>query len=110
MWPFSRKKKIYPIALSPRVRDIVEALFFPAERAEVIRLLESECGLSLPLFFSNEPSSYDQVRLAVLKMSNGNVDKLKEQIKEAHVDWRDVIMAAEFGFNPENHKTWDPRR
>lgn len=37
-----------------------------------------------------------RVQLAALKLSDGNLEKLKEWIAQANMDFRDVIMAAEY--------------
>ena len=40
--------------------------------------------------------------------SLGSVERLKEAIRLAQEDWRDLLMAAEFG-NPESDETRFPR-
>ena len=38
----------------------------------------------------------ERVQLALIKLSDGNVDKLREFIEVAKIDWRDVLAWAEY--------------
>jgi len=58
----------------------------------------------------NRPGS-PRVRLAILKLANGDLEKLKEHTKVAIVDFRDVLTMAEYprftneiGFNKADKK------
>ena len=39
---------------------------------------------------------YHRVRLAALKLANGNIDQLRRQINIAKLDYRDVLAPAEY--------------
>ena len=66
------------------LRDFGEALLF-----EVFSIL-NEYGKQ----DWNEPSS--RVQLAILKLANGDINKLSEQTKVAIRDYRDVLAEAEY--------------
>jgi hypothetical protein len=44
----------------------------------------------------------------VLKLSEGRLDKLRHYVKEGQIDWRDVLIAASFGFSVDADELWDP--
>ena len=58
-------------------------------------MLLNECGRTLPLMSDATPKSLEQIRLAVIKLANGNLDDLRRHVQTAKRDWRDVIVAAE---------------
>jgi len=48
----------------------------------------------------------ERIRFAALKLSNGNVLKLLKAIDMARRDWRDLLMAADFGNDLNAHEKW----
>ena len=84
-----------PVELTETVRHKVCQLFSGGQQAIAIRLLEKECGHSLPIDDRASPKDLDRVRLAVLKLSGGKLSELRRQIEVARMDWRDVLGAAE---------------
>jgi len=50
----------------------------------------------------------ERIRFAVLKLSQGNLARLNQQISDAKRDWRDVLIAAGFAHNLTEHKEWKP--
>ncbi len=50
----------------------------------------------------------ERIRFAVLKLSEGNMDKLIQAIELAQAGWRDVLMASGFGEDVEAHNRWSP--
>ena len=82
---------------------------FPAEAEAVAELLREHCGPTLPLVAATDPkwtALVERVRFAVLRLSCGDRTKLDAAIASAHVDWRDVLLAAGFG-GPDAHLQWD---
>ena len=67
------------------VERIIRRDFASELRPEAARLLE--------LYQSNEPH---RVRLAVLKLAQGNLTRLTAQVENARMDFRDVLMWAEY--------------
>jgi hypothetical protein len=50
--------------------------------------------------------SVERVQLAALKISKGDIDALLEAIRIAQIDWRDVLVAAEFATSLSAHTEW----
>ena len=96
------------IPLSAAVRQRLEILFAEPARTQAVELLERDCGDGLPMTSHADLDFYDRIRLAVLKLSNGNLDTLRRQIENAHFDWRDVLVAAGFGSDVAAHSKWMP--
>jgi len=81
---------------------------FPfAQWTEVTELLVRECGNNLSFLQDLDEYGLERFRFAALKLSGGQIEKLREAIHLAKADWRDLLMAAGFG-NPETHKQWFP--
>ena len=92
--------------LSPPTKRLVE-LFFPSKDvAEASRWLDEECGHHLPACQNLDEVGMERIRFAAIKLSQGNIPKLLEAIDQARVDWRDLLMAADFGYDVEAHQTW----
>jgi hypothetical protein len=43
---------------------------------------------------------------SALKLSGGRMDKLREAVKLANTDWRDLLVAAGFADSVDAHKHW----
>jgi hypothetical protein len=54
-----------------------------------------------------EPPLLERVLLAVLRVSRGDPASLQACIARALVDWRDVLLEADFG-SRDAHERWDP--
>lgn len=67
-----------------------------------------DCGDNLPLSGAATPVGLERIRFAVLKLSGGDLNELQRAIDLAKADWRDVLVAAGFGSDPNVHKTWWP--
>ena len=84
-----------PVLLTETVSRKVRSLF-PAEQcSDAIHLLEKECGRNLPFHEDADPQKLERVRLAVVKLSGGNLAELRNQVDVAKRDWRDVLAIAE---------------
>ena len=95
-----------PPKLSPRTRQLVEKIFGPKRVAEAVQWLEDECGDNLPFCKKHDEYQMERIRFAVLKLSQGNIQKLLAAIDEARMDWRDLFMAADFGYDVNAHELW----
>lgn len=91
--------------MSPHTLQIISTLFHKNSHQQVVDLLEKECGHT-QLRTSGSEAGLERIHFAVLKLSEGNIEKLKHEIKEAMIDWRDVLMAADFGTDVEAHVKW----
>ena len=94
----TQSRQFEPVPLSEIVIAKIDQAFAPHDRREAMDTLVNECGRNLPLKAEATSRSLDQIRLAVLKLANGDLDELRRQVQTAKSDWRDVIVAAE---NPE---------
>ncbi|MCB1607359.1 MAG: hypothetical protein KDI71_10330 [Xanthomonadales bacterium] len=86
------------------------ATIFPIEARDAARQLIAErCWSSLPLASPEcEPASFDRIRFAVIKLSAGDLERLRRVIDRAHADWRDILLAADFGEDINAHLSWNP--
>jgi len=96
--------------LTPAVSQKIEALFPLEGREAAAQMIAERCGADLPLSnnMGPDPSAFDRVRFAVLKLSGGDLERLRREIESAHIDWRDTLMAAGFGMDIHAHLQWNP--
>jgi len=95
-----------PPPLNSRTRQLVEAIFSRKDVEEVVRWLEEECGNNISGCEKSDAAGMERIRFAVLKLSEGNTAKLLGAIDDARMDWRDLFMAAGFGFDVNEHQRW----
>ena len=96
------------VALSAQTRRRLEALFPIECRARAEALLVEECGANLPFQADATPETLERIRFATLKLSRGTVDGLCEAVQLAQLDWRDLLVAAEFADDVRAHERWMP--
>jgi len=89
-----------------RTVAIIRRLFPEAQHDVVCDVLARECGTNLPFCEACTGEQLERVRFAVLKLSGGDLDKLRRTVHDAQRDWRDVLMAAGFGHVLEAHRQW----
>src|SRR5262245_12379971 len=94
------------VGLSDRTRRLVEHLFLPQERTAAVALLEAECGANLPFMSRETPESLERIRFAALRLSHGSMAELRRAVSVAKVDWRDVLVAAQFANDLDAHQAW----
>ncbi len=94
------------IELSERTTELIDKIFRPIDRSEVRQLLEIECAEIIPNCEDYDKYEMERIRISVLKLSEGEMDKLVSAIQLAQIDWRDLFMAAGFGHDPEAHTKW----
>ena len=96
--------------MSPRLSQDTERritlLFAPGARAEVAQRLLHECGNNLPFCEGKDEFELERIRFSALKPSAGNIDKLKEAVKLAKTNWRDLLVAAGFANDTTAHQRW----
>src|SRR5437870_2392936 len=96
------------VRLSPETERNIAKLFPPGSRAEASELLLKQCGNNLPFCEKLNEFQLERVRFSALKVSAGNIDKLREAIELAKMDWRDLLVAAGFATDVTAHKRWIP--
>jgi hypothetical protein len=89
------------LPLSPRTRELVARWFRPEDREAAEGLL-----LSLPAF--PVPAEYQNERLcfAAIKLGDGSLETLRQAVELGRTDYRDLLMAADFGHDIQAHETW----
>ena len=92
--------------LSPHTRQLVEVFFSSKDRSEASHWLEEECGNTLPSCGQQNEYGMERSRFAAIQLSKGDLHKLLDAIDEARMDCRDVLMAADFGFDVNAHEEW----
>ena len=90
--------------MSTLVTGVVEHFFHGDVRSAVTAVLLHECGFGLPLASGAE--LVERIRLAVLKLADGDADAVRDHAKAASLDWRDVLVAADFGDDIAAHVKW----
>jgi hypothetical protein len=68
-----------PVTLTETVSPKLRSLFPAAQHADAIRLLEKGCGRNLPFYEDADPQKLERVRLAVVKLSGGNLAELRNR-------------------------------
>ena len=94
--------------LSQATERRVSLLFAPEERDEVRRILEDKCGNNLPFCKDLDSIQLERIRFGVLKLSEGNREKLERAVRLAAQDWRDLLMASGFANDVHAHESWVP--
>jgi hypothetical protein len=91
--------------LSPQTQERIDLLFKEKiDREEVARLLIEECGNNLPFLQDLDEHGLERFRFAVLKLSEGDLAKLKSALNLAKTDWRDLLVAADFAQDIKAHE------
>jgi len=85
---------------------VIERLFPLDQHEAVSALLAAECGTNLPFCETHDSAALERIRFAVLMLSDGDLDKLRGIVSQAKVDWRDVLVAAGFGYSLTAHDRW----
>lgn len=96
------------IELGRATRARIRALFPQSDWPAVQELLLHECGDNLPFVEPQFGRLAERIRFAVLKLSGGDLEKLRRGVAEAQIDWRDTLVAAGFGGDARAHKRWKP--
>jgi hypothetical protein len=97
-----------PPELSTRTQGQIEVLFDAEERDAVSGILRDQCGGNLPLLDETDERDIERIRTAALKMSEGDLEKLRKAVAVARSDWRDLLVAAGFGHDPLADTRWEP--
>lgn len=93
-------------AISPAVEERLALLFAPDEQERVRQILVERCGENIAGW---RMAGFDRLHCAVLKLSEGKVDKLERAVALAKRDVRDVLVWSGFGL-PDMWRDWMPER
>jgi hypothetical protein len=98
------------VELSTRTANHVRALFAGDQVADVVRLLTENCAETLPIVGPGAtPSTLERIRFAALRLSAGDMDRLRYAVELANTDWRDLLVGALFADDIHAHQKWTPR-
>jgi len=91
-------------SLPSSVIGAIENLFTPEERETIANMMVEECNAEK--IYASSEAGVERIQLAVLKLSDGDANKFLAAIGLAQIDWRDVLVAAGFGYDVEAHMKW----
>jgi hypothetical protein len=95
--------------LSDATQLRLNRLFAERDRVEASRLLAEDCNkASMHLPSSASTREVERCHFAALKLSRGKLESLVEAIALAQTDYRDLLMAADFGEDASAHWDWLP--
>ena len=94
--------------LSSETLKRLAALFAGADYEQAHRILVEECGNNLPFDHDLDEFELERIRFAALKLSKGELSRLREAVERAQIDSRDILMDAGFGQDVDAHKAWFP--
>jgi len=83
-----------PVGLTPAVVDEIARQFSPEQCEEVKRILDRECGRTIPFCRKATAEELEYIRLCVLRLSKGNFSELRRWVELANIDQRDVMLPA----------------
>ena len=86
----------------------VMALFSGDAARAAEHLLVHQCGSNLPFCEDTDAAGMERIRFAALKLSGGDLAKLSVAVELGKTDWRDLLVAAGFADDPQEHQRWDP--
>jgi len=91
--------------LTPRTVQLINKFFDEDDRELVMSVIIDESGTNLSL--GNEFSTgMERIRFAMIKLSNGELNRLDLAIELAKKDWRDLLVAAGFENDINAHNIW----
>lgn len=98
------------VELTAKTKAHIRALFPAGKVPEAMRLLVEDCSGQLPFAAGACPASRERIWFAALRVSGGDLARLREAIRLARVDWRDLLVAALFATDTRAHERWQPQR
>lgn len=98
------------LTLSQKTENVLKGFFPERLRGEARKLIETLCGNNLPFCENYNSEEMERIRFSAIKLSEGKIDKLCDAIDLAESDWRDLLMAANFGHDPQGHIKWYKNR
>lgn len=87
--------------LSPRTEELIGRFFEPSEQAAARHLLMSE-----PFRGSSGEYCSERLCFAAIKLSEGSMEELRRAVDLAEIDFRDLLVAADFGHDVHAHDVW----
>lgn len=92
--------------LGPLAQELLSAVCPDAVRNEIATLLADSC--SIGLLDRERPVAWgdfvDRVQLAALRGSGWDVDKIRHSVALASLDWRNLLVQADFAADLSAHR------
>lgn len=95
-----------PIHLSSRCERVATHLFDASRCTHIRNRLISEASDNIPFHENSDSAEMDRIRFAIMKlvsMPNADEDVVFALAKQ---DWRDLFVAAGFGYSADEHNQW----
>jgi hypothetical protein len=89
--------------VTTRLESAAGVIFGPAEAAMAVARLDQHCSADR---LHAAPEMIERIAAAALKKSEGSLEKLEAAMELAARDWRDLLMAAGFGYDVSAHEAW----
>ena len=84
----------------------IEILFPKNLQPQITDALLNDCAKGI---LPSTLEELERIRIAVLKLSGGNLKDFQSAISLSQIDWRDVLLSAGFGSDVNAHKHWHPK-
>jgi|SRR6056297_1794093 len=97
------------VPLSPKTDLLVFAAFSGESdefRSRIAAMLENDIGETIPFCDSSTPEEMERIRFAVIRLLAERRMAESDVIQLAKTDWRDLLMAADFGYDTGAHLAW----
>jgi hypothetical protein len=94
------------IPLSVRTLNLASVLFEEPELTRIKNRLVDEASDSLPFCKDATPEGMERIRYSIMKLIFQNKGNEDIAFHHAKMDWRDLFMAAGFGYSAAEHENW----
>lgn len=94
------------IPLSKHTEQLVDTLFEDPLRTRVRTALLEQVSGNIPDCEGKSPEDMERIRFSVIKLIHEDDANFAAVVELVYVDWRDLFMAAGFGFHPCEHEMW----
>ena len=91
------------IPLTAEAARRLRLVFAPRDREAAWHLLVEQLGRDLGFPEHLGPEAYDRVRFAAMKSSGGTLEGLQRALRLGVLDWRDLLVDAEFANDASAH-------
>ena len=92
--------------LTDITEKLIDAIYRKEDKSLVIHTLENECGNNLPFCNGWTSKQLERIRFAVIKFSEGQLDRFHYAVKLANTDWRDLLVEVGFADDIDYHNEW----
>lgn len=94
------------VSLSGRTIQLINKYFSDNDKSKVMQILMNECRNNLPLSGTWTVSEFERIWFAIIKVSDGQFDIFQRAVELAKIDWRDLLVSANFASDVNLHMKW----